>query len=223
MYRFAMLRRDGRAYFVLVALFRERLMGLHSYLTGYLIFWLGYVAVRTEPSLVLDLLAAAILITQSGLWALPLLLGVIRHQSWFKTRRKAKAVLDTCWRASRFKSWQEFVKIFTLSMTALGIWYVAILYLSRMMGITITPSALGIVVILAELIRLVPISVQGIGLREGAYAYVFTLLGASGEAGFALATVGYLALTIAILIVGAIGAILKESEFLTGPHRPNVM
>lgn len=211
-YRFLMLQRDGRRYFVLLALFRERLVGLHSYLLGYLIFWLGYVAVGGQRSLILDLLAGAIFIAQAGLWVLPILLGRIRRHKWFVARRKTKAVMDTCWRASRFKSVGEFLSLLFLSMAALGIWYVTVLYLANVMEINIAPLALGIVVVLAELIRLLPVSVQGIGLREGAYAYVFTLLGASGEAGFALAAVAYLALMVAILLMGVIGAVLKEIE-----------
>jgi hypothetical protein len=210
-YRFMMLRREGRSYFVLLALFRERLVGLHSYLLGYLIFWLGYVVIGGQRSLVLDLLAGAIFIVQVVLWGLPVLLGRIRRYEWFTSRRKIKAIMDTCWRASRFKSRGEFMAIFFLSMAALGIWYVVLLYLASVMEIKIAPTALGIVVVLAELIRLLPISVQGIGLREGAYAYVFTLFGASGEAGFALAAVGYLALTFAILLLGVAGVVLKET------------
>ncbi|MFA6970113.1 MAG: lysylphosphatidylglycerol synthase transmembrane domain-containing protein [Gallionella sp.] len=211
-YRFVMLRRDGRRYFVLLALFRERLLGLHSYLLGYLIFWFGYVAIGGQRSPILDLLAGAILIAQAGLWGLPMLLKRIRRHGWFTKRHKTKAIMDVCWRASRFKSKEEFASLFFLSMAALSIWYVAILYLANVLEIKIAPSALGIVVVLAELIRLLPVSVQGIGLREGAYAYVFTLVGASSEAGFALAVVGYLALTVAILLMGVIGAVLKEIE-----------
>lgn len=211
-YRFVMLRRDGRRYFVLLALFRERLLGLHSYLFGYLMFWLGYVAIGGPRSLVLDLLAGAIFVAQVGMWGLPVLLGRIRRLGWFAARRSVKVVMDVCWRASRFKSMGELVTLFFLSMVALCIWYVAVLYLANVMEIKIAPVALGIVVVLAELIRLLPVSVQGIGLREGAYAYVFTLVGASGEAGFALAAVGYLALTVAIFLMGVIGAVLKETE-----------
>lgn len=221
-YRFIMLRRDGRRYFVLLALFRERLVGLYAYLLGYLIFWLGYVATGGPRSLVLDLLAGAILIAQVGLWLLPVLLGRIRRHGWFAAQRKIKAVMDACWRASRFKSMEEFVTLFFLSMVALGIWYVAILYLANVMEIKIAPAALGIVVVLAELIRLLPVSVQGIGLREGAYAYVFTFFGASGEAGFALAAVGYLALTVAILLMGVVGAVLKETGLSPKAHLPKV-
>lgn len=216
-YRFVMLRRTGRHYFVLLALFRERLVGLHSYLLGYLIFWLSYVVIGGQRSLILDLLAGVIFIVQVGLLGLPFLLGRIRRHGWFAARSKIKAVMDTCWRASRFKSTGEFVMIFFLSMLALSIWYVAVLYLANVMMVKITPVALGIVVVLAELIRLLPVSVQGIGLREGAYAYVFTLVGASGEAGFALAAVAYLALTIAILLMGVVGAVLKEAETERSP------
>lgn len=210
-YRFAMLRRDGRRYFVLLALFRERLVGLHSYLLGYLIFWLGYVAVGGSRSRILDLLAGAIFVAQAGLWALPVLLGRIRRHVWFAEHRKTKAVIDACWRASRFKSMGEFISLYILSIAALGIWYVMVLYLANVMEIKIAPTALGIVVVLAELIRLLPVSAQGIGLREGAYAYAFTLVGSAGEAGFALAAVGYLALTVAILLMGVIGVALKET------------
>jgi len=211
-YRFIKLQRNGRRYFVLLALFRERLVGLHAYLLGYLIFWFCYVLAGGPRSLLLDLLAGAIFVAQLGLWVLPVLLGRIRRHQWFAARSKIKAVMDTCWRASRFKSIGEFAKLFFLSMVALSIWYVALLYLANAMKIEIAPAALGIVVILAELIRLLPISVQGIGLREGAYAYVFTLLGASGEAGFALAAVGYLALTVSILLMGVVGMLLKETK-----------
>lgn len=210
-YRFMMLRRNGRRYFVLLALFRERLVGFHSYLLGYLIFWLGYVLAGGQRAWVLDLLAGVIFVIQIAMLMLPVLLGHIRRYKWFMTRRKIKAVMDTFWRASRFRSKKEFMAIFFLSIAALGIWYAALLYLASVMGIKIAPSALGVVVVLAELIRLFPVSIQGIGLREGAYAYAFTLFGASGEAGFALALVGYLALTFAILLLGLVGAAIKET------------
>lgn len=221
-YRFVMLRRDGRRYFILLALFRERLAGLHSFLLCYLIFWLGYIVVGGQRAMIIDLLAGGIGIALAGIWGLPVLLGHIRRHGWFAARRKTKAVMDACWRASRYKSTGEFMSIFLLSMAALGIWYVAILYLANVMEIMIDPAALGIVVVLAELIRLLPVSVQGIGLREGAYAYVFTLVGASGEAGFALAAVGYFALTVAILLMGVIGALLKETVISSESRFPSV-
>lgn len=222
-YRFVMLQRDGRRYFVLLALFRERLVGLHSFLLSYLIFWLGYVVVGGSRALILDLLAGAIFVAQIGLWSLPFILERIRRHKWFMARRKTKAVMDTCWRASRYKSMGEFLSLYFFSIAALCIWYVTVLYLANVMEIKIAPLALGIVVVLAELIRLLPISVQGIGLREGAYAYIFTLLGASGEAGFALAAVAYLALMVAILLMGVIGAALKEIEIPPKSSLPKMM
>ena len=119
--------------------------------------------------------------------------------------------VDACWRASRYKTLREFITLFSLSALSLGIWYSALLYLAASMHIKILPVALGVVVVLAELIRLLPITIQGIGLREGAYAYVFTLLGAPSEAGFALSAVAYLALSLAIILLGAIGVILREA------------
>lgn len=222
-YRFLILQRDGRRYFVLLALFRERLVGLHSFLLGYLIFWLGYVAVGGSRTLILDLLAGAILIAQIGLWSLPFLLERISRHKWLVAHRKTKAVIDTIWRASRFKSTGEFLSLYFFSMVALCVWYVTVLYVANVMEIIIAPFALGIVVVLAELIRLLPVSVQGIGLREGAYAYVFTLFGASGEAGFALAAVAYLALMVAILLMGAIGAALREIDIPPKSSLPKMM
>lgn len=214
-YRFMKLRREGRRYFIFLALFRERLVGLQAYLTGYLVFWAVYVLSGGERSLVIDLLAAAIAIAQVGLWGLPVIIGYGRSRGWFESWGNVKAVVDIFWRAARYRSAREFMELVLLSIVALAIWCIAILYLANVMEIQIQPVALGIVVVLAELIRLIPVSVQGIGLREGAYAYVFTLLGASGEAGFALAAVGYLALTVSILLMGVLGALLN----VTGPVR----
>ena len=66
-------------------------MGLHSYLIGYLLFWLGYVVVREQPSLSLDLLAGAIFLAQAALWASPVLLWLIRGHSLVIAPKKDKS------------------------------------------------------------------------------------------------------------------------------------
>ena len=64
--------------------------------------------------------------------------------------------------------------------------------------------------VLVELIRLIPISIQGIGVREGMFAYFCGKLGISPEAGFILGTVSYLALSLSIVIAGFFGLCLMH-------------
>ncbi|MEO0248899.1 MAG: hypothetical protein ABIN58_05020, partial [candidate division WOR-3 bacterium] len=73
------------------------------------------------------------------------------------------------------------------------------------LGLDVSWSALGTVAILVELIRLVPITLQGVGVREGSFAYLFKSLGESPETGFALGLVSYLALSMAVGLFGFLG------------------
>ena len=80
------------------------------------------------------------------------------------------------------------------------------------LGINISYLQLGAVVILVELIRLIPITIQGLGLREGMYAYLFQILEKSPEDGFVLGSVTYLTLSLSLLFSGLIGSTLKTGS-----------
>jgi len=55
-------------------------------------------------------------------------------------------------------------------------------------------------------VRIVPVTIQGLGLREGAFAALLGLSGYAPESGFVLGVAAYLALSAALVLTGALGA-----------------
>lgn len=90
-----------------------------------------------------------------------------------------------------------------LSFAALAIWIAAVNVVATSLGLGLTLTMLGMVVILTELVRLVPISFQGIGVRELTFAFLAHLAGAEMETGFLVGTLAYLALSISLILSGA--------------------
>jgi hypothetical protein len=70
-------------------------------------------------------------------------------------------------------------------------------------------ALLAMIVSLTEIIRLVPISFQGIGVREGVFSALAGLAGSSPASGFVVAAVAYAALSLALAISGVIGGLLS--------------
>jgi uncharacterized membrane protein YbhN (UPF0104 family) len=87
-------------------------------------------------------------------------------------------------------------------------WSITILITSNQVGIN--PSVLEVIFIssIVEVIRFIPISIQGIGIREGSYALLFTYLGYPSELGFTVGLIAYIALSISQFIFGVIGKVL---------------
>jgi hypothetical protein len=94
------------------------------------------------------------------------------------------------------------------SLVALVLWVAAVKFVAVRLGIEIPWPALLAVVTAAEIARVVPATIQGIGMREAAYAALFGLSGHSPESGFVLGAVAYLALGAALVLTGALGAAL---------------
>jgi glycosyltransferase 2 family protein len=61
------------------------------------------------------------------------------------------------------------------------------------------------VVVIVELLRLIPVTVQGIGVREAAFAALFALVGQDPASGFVISAVCFVLLNVATLVVGLAG------------------
>ncbi len=200
---------------LLVVLLRERIVGL----LGSALFALSCLAVlflsrppEVEHAQGLFGLAAAVLsVVAVGILLLPALLGPAGRVGFVRSRSWLSSPLEKLQDATRYSSLGEFALITGLSLLAFLIWAATVWLVARNLDIGISWPALGTIVILVELARLVPISAQGIGVREGAYAYLFSLLGHSSESGFALGTLSYLALSCALLLSGGVGWLMKST------------
>ena len=71
-------------------------------------------------------------------------------------------------------------------------------------------AIIGIAAIISDLIRFIPISIQGLGVREAAFTYTFFLLGLDPEKGFVIGLVSYLAVWAATAVIGVIGYFLPD-------------
>ena len=97
-----------------------------------------------------------------------------------------------------------------MSLTFIGIllWVLSIQAVASGFGLVVPVLELAAVATLVELIRLVPVTVQGIGLREGAFAYLLSFFGHNLEQCYVVGLVAYLALSVSIVLCGPIGQVL---------------
>lgn len=146
-----------------------------------------------------------ILLGTFGFLLLPFILHYLDKWSCRHSWQWLTHIVSKLHDAVRFDSFSTFFILVGLSWLGLIIWIATIQMIALDLDVNIPWLLLGIIVVLVELVRLVPVTIQGIGVREGAYAYLFTLFDKSAETGFILATISYLALSVSLILSGCIG------------------
>jgi hypothetical protein len=63
-----------------------------------------------------------------------------------------------------------------------------------------------------EIIRLLPLSIQGIGVREGAFSIAFEWHGLGAELGFSVGLICYACQSLSLLFVSLLGAFTGEAK-----------
>jgi uncharacterized protein (TIRG00374 family) len=210
-YRVAKLKRYTSGFATLVvALLRERLFGLLAFLVGYVLCIAAlritapadYVAL--DPAYLLALLPIVI-----GIVVLAAGSPIVRHlkrRSWVKSRARVAEVVANLGRAMVLHSPGDFLFLLALSLLALAAWIAAVTIVASDLGLMLSIPLLGAIAILTELVRMVPVSLQGIGLREGSFSVLVGLAGGSPESGFVLGAWSYLALSLALVACWPIAA-----------------
>ncbi len=132
---------------------------------------------------------------------LRVLLAQSRRLGW----GRMAAFLDKAALAAAFRADRTLFLPLAASLLAFVFWWVAFLLVAWAMGLDLSPVTLMAVVALAEMIRLVPLTFQGGGIREGAVASLVGFAGGDPAAGFALGAVVYALLTVCLLSFGLVG------------------
>lgn len=201
---------------LVVILLKERVLGIWSYFLGYLVFLIGLWIVHPElffdSGKIFFYSGGAVIIAIALLLVFPLFLENMSHTKCVRDRNKLYKGFCGLHDALKFDSIARFAHLMGLSLLALFLWIFTVQLIAFNLAINMPYFQLGAVVILVELIRLIPITIQGVGLREGVFAYLFRLLGESPEDGFILGAVAYLALSISLLFSGLIGSILRTTS-----------
>jgi uncharacterized protein (TIRG00374 family) len=201
----------GSGWPVFSALIQERVIGLFGYLMACAISWLGLRWL--DP----DWLARHRLLDALGL-AMAIAVGAgLPAYAIFRRRR-------TAWRKKTQTIKNEHVRRFltalfderasgsaglvALSLLATFLWLATVECVAAGLRAEVPWLPLGLIVVLVELIRFLPISIQGIGVREGAYAWLFGAAGLSPEAGFLVGGISYLVLGLTLVLTGALSLLI---------------
>ncbi len=212
-YRFFNLRRDTNAGNILALLVVERVLGLIAYLITFLVsltyVWLAYPKLEEKSRIFFTYAGLSVGLALIALLVLPRLIALFALvKPLSKTR--LQLVLMTCLDGISANRGKGLFFLLGYSVLAVMLWIFAVGVIAKGLGIQPGWAALGVTAVLAELIRLVPITLHGIGLRESAYAFLFSMLGQQPEHGFVLGTVCYIVLNFAALAVGTTGFLIIQ-------------
>ena len=106
---------------------------------------------------------------------------------------------------SPIHGFKENLVILGISIFAYLIWILSISFIAASLGVDIPFYSLVLVGSLVELIRFIPISVQGIGIREGAFAFFLTSYNLDMETSYLIGLISYTLLSLSLLMVGLTG------------------
>jgi uncharacterized membrane protein YbhN (UPF0104 family) len=199
-YRFFAFRENQRDRTMLIAiLIRERLLGLTSLLIGLVAATIWVELRNASPQWLLRALgvgAAAFLLM---LLLVPRAVARLEVAEPWRSRIAAAVLIGRSCEDAVLLGW---------SLAALALWLATCQFLAARLAVEISLPELLAIVAAAELVRAVPITVQGVGLREGAFAALFGIVGYAREDGFVVGTAAYLALSVALAATGAFGALM---------------
>jgi uncharacterized membrane protein YbhN (UPF0104 family) len=179
-------------------LLRERVLGLLGYLIGFVgavlvsraqgpvdrVFAVGAVAAGIAAIAVLQLPRLLPLLGRNRL---------VRHRPW-----PSRAIAFAA-RSTHLGEGNRPALLIAISLAAWLAWAGAVAVVGTALGLHLGLAAVAAVASLSELVRLVPVTLQGIGVRESAFAVLATSAGSTPEAAFATATLAYLLLTVVLL------------------------
>lgn len=167
---------------------RERFVGL----TGYLACYLAALALAPGvPQFFPDLapmVGVGLLAVVGGWITLCAAGGLLRRRS----HRRIAQLLERTSVALRAGTTRELVVVFLLTLGACGTWFGMIHVFAIELGARSGFAVSAMTAVLAELVRILPLSVQGIGLRESVFGYAFQASGDAFEIGVATGALAYL-------------------------------
>jgi glycosyltransferase 2 family protein len=104
--------------------------------------------------------------------------------------------------ADRRQVFARLALLLAISIAGVLSWAVAVVPLARAIGLDLGFPVLAMIVVMTELARLLPVSPQGIGVREAVFALLAAQFGASAAAGFTVCALLY---TLNAVVIGGVG------------------
>lgn len=198
---------------LLKLLLRERILGLYGYVIVFVIAYALIVISRDGGAVSADNPYLYGLAVAAVVFALPFLARPLGGRMAAAVR-----ILIGKQRSPGLEGWVDALAgllsprgtLWPMVLTFVGIllWVLSIQIIAGGFGLVVPALQLAAVATLVELIRLVPVTVQGIGLREGAFAYLLSFFGHNPEQCYVVGLAAYLALSVSIVLCGPIGQAL---------------
>ncbi|MCA9957417.1 MAG: flippase-like domain-containing protein [Ardenticatenaceae bacterium] len=94
--------------------------------------------------------------------------------------------------------------------------------IARALNVTVPLAAFGLFVPIIAIVNLLPISFNGLGLREGLYLFLFGSIGVSSESAVAMSLAFYSLRFIAGMLGGLLYALRSVAQLLRSPHAKNL-
>jgi len=225
-YRIIRLRRSaGSASRVVALLVRERSFGLTGYALGYLLSAGALIAAGTGSSgglfrwLAIGIAGAVI--------ASPAIIFTVRRLSsrYHRKDNRLGRIAMVVRLGLELGSARDITICLMLSLLAWVAWVAAVVSLAGPMRTGLSWPALACIATLTEFIRFVPITFQGLGVREASFAVLVRVAGGTDAHGFALGAVAYLLLTASFLasapIAWGLGVLADHQPSQESPPAPD--
>lgn len=187
-------REEGKGMVILSSVVLERILGFVALATFSAVslaamLLLGQTTSRTLMAVNLGALAAAVLIYMMSVQDLPWLRRWLEKSRWGPLRKLAD--LHDTYRAFR-RSPGTLLLFFTASMFEVMLPIIAMWASARTLGLDSPLGLFFLVVPGLLLISRIPVSLDGLGIQEGASAFLFSRFGLPPEAGLAMGVIARL-------------------------------
>jgi glycosyltransferase 2 family protein len=206
LYRFGSFPKTGSAWPIVTLLLQEKVFILLGYLLSVMATLLA-IAVM-EPALPRDQEMALIAVGTASFLGTAVIFAL--HPLIAATDRarllsgRLSRVLDTVRAVAALGSASRRFALIGLSLLSVTAWICAVSAIASTVRDTLPLLVLWLVAILADIARWMPLSLQGIGVREAAFATMFVFFGADSAQGFVIGATAYVLLTIAMVISGGL-------------------
>lgn len=222
LYRFGSFPKNASGWSIVSLLLQEKVFILLGYFVS-LILTLSVVTfagltLSRDQQIALAAVGISALVGTILIVALNPLLGIVERQRVFSGRlARPLAGLQT---VAALGNPRRLLALTGLSLMSVLAWLCAVSAVAATAGETLPFLLLWLIAILADIARWTPLSLQGIGVREGAFATMFLFFGANSAQGFVIGATAYLLLTAAMVMAGAFAVTIDLVATLRGRRAP---
>lgn len=184
----------------------ERLMGISAYGFAYLA---GFVSATAPAELFKLAVVPFCLLTAAPLLVLAAASFIFRRVGASDGSQRFAAL----WRSFAELSFWRVAGTWLISLAAVATWISCYLAVGEEMGLQIDAANVAMISVATEFSRLLPISIQGIGVREATFGWLATMAGGSFESAFAACAIVY-AIHFALIALIALGLFFAQRTAL---------